>query len=130
MFEVSGLSFVVLAALASLVFVYRRRRPSGASINLPLPPGPRPLPIIGNVVDFPLRPKHARQLTEKFGEWIIPYTLGLSLTHLLCVQGEVVYLNAFGTPVIVLGTHQAAVDLLEKRSSIYSERNMTEMAKL
>ena len=40
------------------------------------------------------------------------------------------YLNAFGTPVIILGTHQASVDLLEKRSSIYSERNMIEMAEL
>ncbi len=32
--------------------------------------------------------------------------------------------------MIVLGTHEAAVELLEKRSSIYSDRNMTPTAEL
>ena len=40
------------------------------------------------------------------------------------------YLNGFGTPLIVLGTHQAAIDLLEKRSTIYSDRNLADMADL
>ena len=133
MLEVLGLSFswqpVVFVTLALLVVVYRRRRPS-SSINLPFPPGPRPLPILGNVGDFPLRPKNACELTAKFGERRITYARCLALIPFPCVEGEIVYLNAFGTPVIILGTHQAAVDLLEKRSSIYSERNLIGMAKL
>lgn len=41
--------FVVLLFLASIRAVrdYRRRR------GLPYPPGPRPLPIIGNMLDIP-----------------------------------------------------------------------------
>ena len=133
MLEVLGLSFswqpVVFVTLVLLALVYRRRR-SSSNIDLPLPPGPRPLPILGNVWDFPLRPKHACELTAKYGEWIIPYGPCRVLIPFSFVKGEVVYLNAFGTPLIILGTHQASVDLLEKRSSIYSERNMLGMAKL
>lgn len=32
------------------------------------------------------------------------------------------YLEVFGQPIIILGSHEAAVDLLEKRSAIYSDR--------
>lgn len=37
-------------------------------------------------------------------------------------SGDVVYLHVLGRPMIVLNSVQAAVDLLEKRSSNYSDR--------
>jgi hypothetical protein len=37
-----------LVALGSILFVMRRSRS-----RLPLPPGPKPLPIVGNVLDMP-----------------------------------------------------------------------------
>ena len=40
------------------------------------------------------------------------------------------YLSAFGTPVIILGSHEAAVDLLDKRSTIYFDRNLYAMSEL
>ena len=40
------------------------------------------------------------------------------------------YLDVFGMNVVALGTHEAALDLLEKRSSIYSDRTMTHIAKM
>ncbi|TFK80369.1 CyP450 monooxygenase [Polyporus arcularius HHB13444] len=70
------------------------------------------LPIIGNVLDIPL-------------ENMELYLHGLSVKY-----GEIISLSTFGTPMIVLGTHEAAVELLEKRSSIYSDRNMTPTVKL
>ena len=36
--------------------------------------------------------------------------------------GEAIYLNAVGRPLIILNSHKAAVDLLERKSSIYSNR--------
>jgi len=36
--------------------------------------------------------------------------------------GPVVYLNVAGQPVIVLNTHKAAADLLDRRANIYSDR--------
>ncbi|KAJ8457352.1 hypothetical protein ONZ51_g11586 [Trametes cubensis] len=44
--------------------------------------------------------------------------------------GDVVYLNALGQPMLVLGTHAAAVDLLEKRSALYSDRAYSPMVDL
>jgi len=36
--------------------------------------------------------------------------------------GDVIYFNALGRSIIVLNSAQAAIDLLDKRSSIYSDR--------
>ena len=36
--------------------------------------------------------------------------------------GDVVYVEAMGQSIVVLGSDQAASDLLEKRSAIYSDR--------
>ena len=32
------------------------------------------------------------------------------------------HLNAFGQPLIILNTHKAAADLLERRAAVYSDR--------
>ncbi|KAK7022936.1 hypothetical protein VNI00_016826 [Paramarasmius palmivorus] len=40
---------VVLFVLSSLLFVQRRRKTQ----RLPLPPGPKPLPLVGNLLDLP-----------------------------------------------------------------------------
>ncbi|EPQ57683.1 hypothetical protein GLOTRDRAFT_37698 [Gloeophyllum trabeum ATCC 11539] len=67
------------------------------------PPGPRGLPVLGNVF----------QLEEKiwipFNRWKIQF-------------GPIVYLNVFGKPLVILNTYEAAADLLDKRSNIYSDR--------
>jgi hypothetical protein len=36
--------------------------------------------------------------------------------------GDVMYLEVLGRPMIILDTHQSAVDLLDKRSLNYSDR--------
>ncbi|KAI0672430.1 cytochrome P450 [Trametes maxima] len=83
-------------ALLVLIKQYVRRRN--------MPPGPRGLPFIGNKHQVPsIKP------WRKFAEWNRQY-------------GPVVSLHLGSTPVIVLGTAQAAWDLLEKRSEIYSSR--------
>ncbi|KAI0718569.1 cytochrome P450 [Cerioporus squamosus] len=69
-----------------------------------MPPGPRGLPLVGNKHQVPsIKP------WRKFAEWSKQY-------------GPVFSLHLGSTPVIVLGTAQAAWDLLEKRSGIYSSR--------
>ncbi|KAI0048181.1 cytochrome P450 [Auriscalpium vulgare] len=68
-----------------------------------LPPGPRGLPILGNALDLRKKP------WIKFMEWKEKY-------------GDVVYVNAAGTPMIVLNTQKAGGDLLDRRAAIYSDR--------
>lgn len=38
------------------------------------------------------------------------------------IEGDVVYMEALGLPVVVLNSYDAAHDLLVKRSSHYSDR--------
>ncbi|KAF9464219.1 cytochrome P450 [Collybia nuda] len=70
----------------------------------PLPPSPPADPILG----------HARVIPPTDQDMFF-YELGKQ-------YGDVVYLHVLGKPMIVLNSVQAAVDLLEKRSSNYSDR--------
>ncbi|KAI0640974.1 cytochrome P450 [Trametes meyenii] len=69
-----------------------------------LPPGPKPVPVLGNVHQLPM------DYQEKtFAEWAKLY-------------GDVVYAKLFQRPVLVLNSLRAAQDLLEKKSVRYSSR--------
>ncbi|KAI9441900.1 cytochrome P450 [Lactarius indigo] len=68
-----------------------------------LPPGPRGLPLIGDVVHI------ADQ------DW-------LTAPQRMADYGEMMYISALGTGVLVVNSQRVAVDLLEKRSNIYSDR--------
>ncbi|EIW58805.1 cytochrome P450 [Trametes versicolor FP-101664 SS1] len=89
-----------------LLLVRRRRR------RLALPPGPPGIPVVGNVLDFP-----QSHYGAKFAELAAKY-------------GDLVYLELFGQPVVVVNSHDAAIDLLEKRSVNYSDRPRSVMSEL
>ncbi|KAJ2932209.1 hypothetical protein H1R20_g4906, partial [Candolleomyces eurysporus] len=92
-----GIGFIFFART---IVVRRKRNPRG----LPLPPGPKGLPLLGNVFQFPqANPWEGYQkLCEEYGDMI--------------------YLTAPGHGILVLGSHRRAVDLLDKRSVNYSDR--------
>ncbi|KAF8908618.1 cytochrome P450 [Gymnopilus junonius] len=93
----------LLAAIALIYTLYRYARNQKSC--LPLPPGLKKLPLVGNLFGLP------RSLEwEVYDKWSKE------------LNTDVLHLNAAGTHIIVLGSHRAAVDLLEKRSSIYSGR--------
>jgi cytochrome P450 len=69
-----------------------------------LPPGPRPLPIIGNLHQSP-----QSYPWRVYQEWTKQY-------------GPIFRLQYGINTIIILGTYEAAHELLDKRSSIYSSR--------
>ncbi|KAI0768404.1 cytochrome P450 [Irpex lacteus] len=73
--------------------------------KLPLPPGPPGEPLIGHLRKLPDDQNRA----EVFYEWSLKY-------------GDVFSLRVPGKTMIVLNSEKAAVDLLEKRGAIYSDR--------
>ncbi|KII83621.1 hypothetical protein PLICRDRAFT_119208 [Plicaturopsis crispa FD-325 SS-3] len=68
-----------------------------------LPPGPRGVPLLGNLLQLSMQP------WQLFTEWKDIY-------------GPIISLNLVGHTVIVLNDHKVASDLLDQRSAIYSGR--------
>ncbi|KAH9899431.1 CyP450 monooxygenase [Cubamyces lactineus] len=100
-------SLIAVAILALSRYLFTSRRP-----HKPVPPGPRPLPLIGNVLDMPTK------------------NLGPSFRELTAKYGDIVYMNILGQPMVILGSYKAVYELLEQRSSISSDRPPSPMAEL
>ncbi|KAI0072612.1 cytochrome P450 [Panus rudis PR-1116 ss-1] len=70
----------------------------------PLPPGPKGLPLIGNVLDMPTA-----------HEW-------LTFAHWQQKWGDIIHLNLLGQHMIILNSASHAFELLDKNSAINSDR--------
>lgn len=103
----SLLAGLVGAAITARVFKYVLPQPTSSQS---LPPGPKPLPIIGNLFSIP-----------KSLPW-------LALRDMSKQYGPVMYFNVLGQPLVVLSSYQAAHDLLNRRGSRYSDRPHLVMA--
>ncbi|KAF5309457.1 hypothetical protein D9619_012390 [Psilocybe cf. subviscida] len=98
-----GLIFCALTLLAYIIarlLSDRRRNPS----RLPLPPGPKGYPLIGNLFDVP-----TSQQWRTYAEWAKVY-------------GDVFSFEVLGQRIIVINSLEDAQELLEKRSANYSDR--------
>ena len=113
----------VAACLAAHAIWQRTARSSRSS--LPLPPGPRRLPLLGNLFDIPRKSAWTTftAWSHKYGTFptLVVFYDHSSLRHSHCA-GDVVYLEVLGHPIILLNTVQATSDLLEGRFGIYSDR--------
>ncbi|KAJ3977109.1 cytochrome P450 [Lentinula raphanica] len=76
---------------------------------LPLPPGPRGWPLIGNLLDVP-----AKEEWFTFAKWGETY-------------GKIASVTVLGQPLIILNSATIAKDMLEKNSAIYSDRPVIPM---
>ena len=71
---------------------------------LPYPPGPKPIPLIGNLLDMPS---------------LYPW---LSYAEMKRVHGDLVFMTIFNHQILVLNSAEVAKELLDGRSAIYSDR--------
>jgi hypothetical protein len=99
-----GLAPYVVGTVAGLL-VLTALKCHAARRTLPLPPGPKPLPLIGNMFDFP-----------KEKEWLVYHAWNER-------YGNVVYIEALGTKLLILGSAAVVHELLECRSTVYSSRS-------
>ncbi|KAJ6540312.1 cytochrome P450 [Mycena capillaripes] len=94
---------------AGLYICYRLYRRTN---TLPLPPGPKGIPLIGNVLDMP-----KSYAWKTFAQWGDIYGGIMSVT-LLC------------QPFVILNDPAIATEILEKRGNIYADRPTLEMANM
>ena len=95
----------LLFALLALFVLYKvcfRRKASSA----PLPPGPRGLPILGNINDLPPPGK------PEYQHWL----------HHKDAYGPISSVTVLGQTIIIIHDKEMALELLEKRGSIHSGR--------
>ncbi|TFK86630.1 cytochrome P450 [Polyporus arcularius HHB13444] len=101
------MTYLLVASLvaAALAIVLLRSSRSSRRRGLPFPPGPKPLPLLGNLLDIP-----------KDQPWV-------TYRDFAARYGDIVGLQLPGNQLLViLHSQQAAIDLLDKRSATYSDR--------
>lgn len=112
--------FVLWAAYFCLVALPRRRRASRR-----LPPGPPREHFIGNLRQMPTEkaPLVFHEWARKYGNYAAPILISsFNDSCLISILGDILYLELPGQSIVVLDSLQAAEDLLDMRSAIYSDR--------
>jgi len=120
MMSISPVEGGLLAVAVSLAIFQGRRR----NARLRYPPGPKGYPLIGNVFDIPQDVplwKAAMPMAERYREWIVSVPVVCTFIP-VSTDSDVVYLNMFGADYVILNSSEAISDLLDKRSSIYSDK--------
>ncbi|KAF5358609.1 hypothetical protein D9758_007690 [Tetrapyrgos nigripes] len=125
MFERFGFPSFLLGICVTVWLIQRRNR-------IPLPPGPRGYPLIGNLLDIPTSYEWLTwsNLGEKWGKYRLKVASGhaqLNSADVVLV-GDLCSLSVLGNTIIVINSYSQAVKMLNEKSEIYSERPYVPMA--
>ncbi|KAF8880414.1 cytochrome P450 [Infundibulicybe gibba] len=104
-----------ISLLAVLVagYIFRRYLQSANRHCLPLPPGPKPKPLIGNALDIPTQ---AGWLT--YTEWAKKY------------ESNILHVEALGQHIVILNSYKDVAEIMGERASNYSSHPTIPMLEL
>lgn len=114
-----SLGILFLAALWRLI---SRKTPS-------MPPGPRGLPLLGNVLNMPTTESWLvfAQWAKTYGMSSVEHTRSARLIFELITPGDLMSVTLLGQPIIIVNSQKIARDMLDKKAAIYSDRPYLEM---
>ena len=111
---------------AGLYISYRLYRRTN---TLPLPPGPKGIPLIGNVLDMPK--SHAWKTFAQWGDIYGERSSRQTPRDMTSISsGAIMSVTLLGQPFVILNDPAIATELLEKRGSLYADRPTLEMANM
>ncbi|KZT21351.1 CyP450 monooxygenase [Neolentinus lepideus HHB14362 ss-1] len=105
---------ILLCAVAGIALVLTKaylQRKRVQSV-LSFPPGPKPLPVLGNMLDVP-----KKTAWKTYAAWSKQF-------------GDIIHLNILGEHIVIINSVKIANDLFEKRVNIYSDRPIVPMLEL
>lgn len=124
---------VVTAVVLVAVGLFLRSRIAWRSRTrgLPLPPGPRALPLLGNMFNMPsYKPWEAyRELAAQYGN-TAPFCVAPSSTTYDYVAGNIMHFHIPGESFVVLNDPNLILEYLEKKSANSSDRPQSPLLKM
>ena len=127
MFSTSMISiyiFLVLVAFSILKALFRSIR------RISLPPGPKGLPLVGNILDMPVEREWLTfaRWGEVWGSLSLQPTPPIYVHLNTFILGDLCSITVLGQPIIIINSAEIACDMLDKKSAIYSDRPVLQMA--
>ncbi|KIJ63264.1 hypothetical protein HYDPIDRAFT_92786 [Hydnomerulius pinastri MD-312] len=98
------LALLVLASAIAADVIRRLPQAKRRRKGFPLPPGPTPVPLLGNIFSI-----DTVEPWKTYTDWKATY-------------GEILYVRLLDQDVVVLNSQPEVLEMLEKRSQIYSDR--------
>jgi hypothetical protein len=127
--------WVVSLLLGLLALYVVKRTMLEKKLPGPLPPGPRPKPLLGNLTDLPPKGEqdwiHWLKHKELYGRYSTLHIRKSNLSRhytlvivdvLMTFLGPISSLTVLGQTIVIVNDMKTAVGLLNKRSAVYSSR--------